>query len=161
MAPNIGISDDNRQAAAEILGRLLADEYVLYTKARNFHWNVVGPQFAQLHAFFEQQYEKLEAVIDEVAERVRSLGLPAPGTLAEFTKATRLTEQPGEHPAADVMIERLLADHEAIVREVRRDICTCAERLGDVGTSDFLTGVLEGHENMAWMLRAHLEGRRR
>ena len=157
MKPNIGITDDNRQGAAQILVRLLADEYVLYTKTRNYHWNVVGPQFNDLHRFFETQYEALDDVVDEVAERIRSLGAPSPGTLAEFSEQARLKEQPGKQPDARTMLENLLGDHEALIRTLRVDLQTAADRLSDMGTSDFLTGLMEKHEKMAWMLRAFSE----
>jgi starvation-inducible DNA-binding protein len=153
MNPNLGIPDGDRQAVAASLNTLLADEYVLYTKTRNYHWNVVGPQFNDLHRFFQTQYEALDEIVDDVAERVRTLGGRAAGTLEEFRKAARLPEQPGEAPAAREMLAALLADHEALVRTLRTDLETAARR-GDAGTSDFLTGLMEKHEKMAWMLRA-------
>src|SRR6266850_3763678 len=119
MTLNIGISESNRDSIVKILNAVLADEYVLYTKTRNYHWNVVGPQFNDLHKFFEAQYEAVDGIVDEVAERARSLGGRAWGTLAEFAKATRLREEPGEAPSAKDMLARLLADHEAIVRVLR------------------------------------------
>jgi starvation-inducible DNA-binding protein len=154
MTPNIDIPDNDRKAVVEILNRLLSDEYVLLTKTRNYHWNVTGPQFSELHAFFESQYDALNEVVDEVAERARQLGGRAFGTLAEFAKAARLTEQPGGAPAARDMLASLLADHETVIRSLRGDIGPVADRYQDVGTSDFLTGLLEKHEKMAWMLRA-------
>jgi starvation-inducible DNA-binding protein len=154
MTPNIDIADNDRKAVVEILNRLLSDEYVLLTKTRNYHWNVTGPQFNDLHTFFESQYDALNEVVDEVAERARQLGGRAFGTLAEFAKAARLTEQPGEAPAARDMLASLLADHETVIRGLRGDIGPVADRYKDVGTSDFLTGLLEKHEKMAWMLRA-------
>jgi starvation-inducible DNA-binding protein len=154
MKPNLGIADDHRESVVRILNTLLADEYVLYTKTRNYHWNVVGPQFNDLHKFFESQYEAIDAAIDEVAERARTLGGHAQGTLAEFTKQARLKEQPGEYPEARAMIADLLADHEALIRQLRRDVEATATTHQDVGTSDFLTGLMEKHEKMAWMLRA-------
>ncbi|MBI2962406.1 MAG: DNA starvation/stationary phase protection protein [Deltaproteobacteria bacterium] len=153
---DIGIGDEQRKAVVEILSALLADEYVLYTKTRNYHWNVVGPQFNELHKFFEAQYEQLEGVVDEVAERSRSLGGRAIGTLAEFVRRARLKEPAGDPPDARGMIAALLADHEALARTLRGDLQACAERFGDAGTSDFLTGLLEQHEKMAWMLRSFL-----
>ncbi|MGH7277398.1 MAG: Dps family protein [Candidatus Rokuibacteriota bacterium] len=158
MNPNIGIADEHRRAVADALAVLLADEYVLYTKTRNYHWNVTGPQFNDFHTFFEAQYEELSDVVDEVAERARILGQPALGTLAEFTQRTRLKESPGTYPPAREMIASLLADHEAVVRQLRTDLEAAADPHGDMGTSDFLTGLLEKHEKMAWMLRAHLQG---
>ena len=154
MTPNIDIPDKERKAVVDILNRLLSDEYVLYTKTRNYHWNVTGPQFNDLHKFFEAQYEELNDVVDDVAERARQLGGRAFGTLAEFTKSARLTEQPGTAPAAKEMLATLLADHEAIIRALRGAIGPVTDQHTDVGTADFLTGLLEKHEKMAWMLRA-------
>lgn len=156
MTPNIDIGDKDRQAVVDMLNRLLSDEYVLYTKTRNYHWNVTGPQFNDLHKFFEGQYEELNEIVDEVAERARQLGGRAYGSLAEFAKSARLVEEPGATPAAREMVATLLADHEAVIRTLRADIGPVAERYKDVGTSDFLTGLLEKHEKMAWMLRAFL-----
>jgi len=156
MNANIDIPDNDRKAVVEILNRLLSDEYVLLTKTRNYHWNVIGPQFNDLHKFFEAQYDELNEFVDEVAERARQLGGRAFGSLAEFAKTARLVEQPGASPAATEMIRALLADHESVIRVLRADIGPVAEQLKDVGTSDFLTGLLEKHEKMAWMLRAFL-----
>lgn len=157
MTPNLGISESNREQTVKILNALLADEYVLYTKTRNYHWNVVGPQFNDLHKFFEGQYEALNEVVDDVAERARSLGGKAYGTLAEFSQHTRLKEQPGKQPPALTMVATLQADHEAMVRTLRADLATVMEKHNDAGTSDFLTGLMEKHEEMAWMLRSFNE----
>ncbi len=154
MKPNIGLSESNRDGVVKLLIPLLADEYLLYTKTRNYHWNVVGPQFNDLHKFFEVQYEELDGFVDEVAERIRQLGALSPGTLAEFTKASRLKEHPGQHPAAKGMIAALLADHEAVIKTLRSDLTTAQDKLSDAGTCDFLTGLMEKHEKMSWMLRA-------
>jgi starvation-inducible DNA-binding protein len=159
MVVNIGLNQRQRQAVGEILSRLLADEYVLYTKTRNYHWNVVGPQFNDLHKFFEAQYEALEDFIDDVAERARTLGGHAVATLAEFEQLTRLKEHPGRYPAARDMLKNLLADHEAVIQTLRHDVDIVMEQHRDAGTSDFLTGLMERHEKMAWMLRSFLEGR--
>jgi starvation-inducible DNA-binding protein len=159
VAINIGLSQQQRQGVVEILSRLLADEYLLYTKTRNYHWNVVGPQFNDLHKFFEGQYEAIDEFIDDVAERARTLGAPAVGTLAEFKQLGRIKEQPGRRPAARQMLQDLLADHEALVQILREDLQTAMDKHGDAGTSDFLTGLMERHEKMAWMLRAFLEGK--
>ena len=153
---NIGLNPEQRDGVVAVLGTLLADEYVLYTKTRNYHWNVVGPQFNDLHKFFEAQYEALDEVIDEVAERARSLGGRALGTLAEFVKLSRVKEEPGKAPDARTMLATLLADHEQLVRTLRADLQTVADKHGDMGTSDFLTGLMEKHEKMAWMLRAFM-----
>jgi starvation-inducible DNA-binding protein len=157
MRPEIGLTDEQRDGVIQILNTLLSDEYVLYTKTRNYHWNVVGPQFNDLHKFFEEQYTKLNEIVDEVAERARTLGGAAVGTLTEFSQRTRLAEQPGQYPSARDMITHLLTDHQAIIRNLRNDVETCAE-YHDMGTNDFLTGLMEQHEKMAWMLRAYLEG---
>ena len=157
MKPAIGLSDTNRNGVLKLLAPLLADEYVLYTKTRNYHWNVVGPQFNDLHKFFEGQYEALNEVVDDVAERARSLGGKAFGTLAEFSQHSRLKEQPGQQPVALAMVSNLLADHEAMVRTLREDLAVVMDKYADAGTSDFLTGLLEKHEKMAWMLRAYNE----
>ncbi len=159
MPLNIGLPDERRNAVVKILGALLADEYVLYTKTRNYHWNVVGPQFNDLHKFFEAQYEALDDVVDDVAERARSLGGRAVGTLAEFLQLTRLKEHAREQPGARDMITDLLGDHETVIRVLRRDLETVVEKHQDAGTSDFLTGLMERHEKMAWMLRSFLEGK--
>jgi starvation-inducible DNA-binding protein len=155
---NIGLSEQQRDGVVKILNSLLSDEYLLYTKTRNYHWNVLGPQFNDLHKFFEEQYTELTEVVDDVAERARSLGGWAFGTLQEFAQHTRLKEHPGHYPNAREMIGNLLADHETIIRQLRMDLETCAERYHDMGTNDFLTGLMEKHEKMAWMLRSFLEG---
>jgi starvation-inducible DNA-binding protein len=159
MALNIGLSDRQRDAVVAILNTLLADEYLLYTKTRNYHWNVVGQRFNDLHKFFEAQYGELNDIVDEVAERARALGGHAMGTLTEFLKQTRLKEEAGVYPDDRGMIADLLADHEAIIRHLRVDLEACADKYQDMGTTDFLTGLMERHEKMAWMLRAFLEGR--
>lgn len=151
---NIGIGDKNREAVVSFLNRLLSDEYVLYTKTRNYHWNVKGPEFSELHKFFESQYEELDEIIDETAERARALGGDSLGTLEEFLAHTRLEESPGDYPDAKKMIINLLADHETLIRQLREDLEASADTYRDMGTSDFLTGLMERHEKMAWMLRS-------
>jgi starvation-inducible DNA-binding protein len=158
MQPNIGLTDAQREGVMGILNTLLADEYLLYTKTRNYHWHVVGPQFNDLHKFFEEQYNELNTIVDDVAERVRNLGGKALGTLAEFAQQTRLKEEPGHYPPARDMLNTLLGNHEAVIRQLRVDVETCANTYHDMGTNDFLTGLMEQHEKMAWMLRAFLEG---
>ncbi len=157
MKTNIGLSEKSRQGCAAILNAVLSDEYVLYTKTRNYHWNVTGSDFSELHKFFESQYEELDDIVDEVAERARSLGGRSFGTLAEFLKGTSLQEAPGRYPAAGAMIRNLMTDHEAIIVRLRTNVETCATKYTDAGTADFLTGIMEQHEKMAWMLRAYLE----
>jgi starvation-inducible DNA-binding protein len=157
MKLNIGLNDQQREGVAQILNALLADEYVLYTKTRNHHWNITGPHFSTLHALFQTQYEELDDIIDEVAERVRALGGPAAGTLTEFLKLARLKEHSGQKLNAQEMIAALLADHEAVIRQLRSDLDACVSKHGDTGTSDFLTGLMEKHEKTGWMLRSTLE----
>jgi starvation-inducible DNA-binding protein len=155
--PNIGITDSARTALARMLNARLADVFVLYTKTRNYHWNVTGMHFHALHVFFETQYDQLDEAMDEIAERVRQLGGISAGTLDEFQKLTSLREAPGQVPSDREMIANLLNDHEAVIRQLREDIDSAAQDFGDLGTSDFLTGLMEDHEKMAWMLRAFLE----
>jgi starvation-inducible DNA-binding protein len=143
----------------EILTDLLADEYVLYTKTRNHYWNTVGPQFNDLHEFFEKQYQELNGEVDDIAERIRALGGPVVGTLAEFVERTRLKEHPGHYPETQAMLTDLLADYEPLIRQLHVDLETCAEEYHDMGTNDFLIGLMERHEKMAWMLRSFLDGK--
>jgi starvation-inducible DNA-binding protein len=154
MKADIGLAEDQRQSTTTLLSRLLADEYVLYTKTRNYHWNVVGPEFHALHKFFEDQYSQLNKRVDDIAERIRALGFNAIGTLAECLEHTRLAERPGQYPPAAEMLADLAADHATIIRQLRKDIEVCEEQHHDIGTTDFLTTLLEQHEKMAWMLRA-------
>jgi starvation-inducible DNA-binding protein len=156
MKPNIGLTDKQRSAVVDILNAVLADEFVLYVKTRNFHWNVVGTDFGELHKFFEQQYEALDEVVDEVAERARALGGEAAGSLKAFLAATRLREHQGRRPDAAAMLKQLLVDHEAVISQLRKDVAACSE-LGDEGTTDYLTGLMEQHEKMTWMIRSYLE----
>jgi starvation-inducible DNA-binding protein len=153
---NIDIADSNRKKVAERLNLLLANEYVLYTKTLKFHWNVVGPFFGPLHALFQKQYEQLLDIVDEVAERVRALDHMSHGTLKEFAANTTLPEEPGKNPDSAAMIRLLLEDHEAIIRQIRKDIDYVTE-LQDMGTNNFLSELIETHEKTAWMLRAHLQ----
>lgn len=158
MKPNIGIKDSDHHSVVGILNNLLSDEYLLYTKTRKFHWNVLGPRFNDLHKFFKALYEQLDDIIDDVAERARALGGPAYGTLAEFTRNARLKETPGKNPDEDGMLKELLNDHEVIIRALRGDLEDCAGKFHDAGTSDFLTGLMEKHEKTAWMIRAFISG---
>lgn len=157
MKLNIQLTEKSRGGAVAILNALLADEFVLGARTRNCHWNVTGPHFHDLHKLFGSQYEALDETMDDVAERARSLGGHAVGTLAEFLKLARLKEQPGNYPNASKMTAELLAGHEAVIRQLRTDVVACGDKIGDAGTADFLTGLMEQHEKMAWMLRAVLE----
>lgn len=151
----IGLKETARAKVLALLDLVLADEYVLYTKTRNFHWNVVGPRFNDMHKFFEAQYDILNGHVDDVAERSRALGGRALGSLKEFLAAARLKESVGRTMKDQLMLAELLRDHEELIRTLRADVDETA-RLGDAGTADFLTGLLETHEKMAWMLRSFL-----
>ncbi len=153
---NTGINEHSRKGSSDILNNILADEFVLYTKTRKYHWNVTGMQFKALHEMFEEHYGDLEVKIDDVAERIRSLALFAPGSLKEFSALTRLKEEPTGNISAEEMIVQLVNDHETIIKELRVDIVKCEEEFNDVGTGDFLTALLVDHEKMAWMLRSYL-----
>lgn len=155
---NLGIEERSLAGVVVILNKLLADEFLLYVKTRNFHWNVTGPHFHDLHKLFETQYEELNTIVDDVAERARSMGGVASGSMAEFLKLTRLKEQAGQLLADQKMIKSLLDDHETIIRTLRDDLETCANKYNDAGTADFLTGIMEQHEKTAWMLRATVKG---
>ncbi|QHS62919.1 Dps family protein [Chitinophaga agri] len=155
MNTNIGITEANRQAVANQLAKLLADEFVLYTKTRNAHWNVEGPDFHSMHLFFESQYNQLDEIMDSVAERIRTLGHYAPATLKSFLSLTHLTEYSERDNDSLGFIKELLGDHESIIEFIRGNIEPFANTYKDAGTSDYITGLLEEHEKMAWMLRAH------
>jgi len=152
---NIGISNANRSAIAAELQLLLADENLLYIKTRNFHWNVEGMEFGILHKFFEEQYGELAEMIDAVAERIRKIGHLAMGSMRQYLDKTRLKEEVGQISAV-AMLKMLLADHEAIIRTTRDAIDKIDDKYEDAGTADFLTGIMEQHEKMAWMIRAHV-----
>lgn len=157
MNASIGISPANLQAVASEMSKLLADEFVLYAKTRNAHWNVEGPDFHAKHIFFEQQYEQLDEIMDSVAERIRQLGHYAPATLKGFLQLTHLTEKLEQKNDSLDYIKELLTDHENIIIFLRGNIGPFGDEYGDAGTSDFITGLVETHEKMAWMLRAHLK----
>ncbi|MFD2301097.1 Dps family protein [Paracidovorax citrulli] len=153
---NIGISDKDRAAIAQGLSRLLADTYTLYLTTHNFHWNVTGPMFNSLHTMFMEQYTELWNAVDPVAERIRSLGHPAPGSYAEFGRLTSLADVPGTPPAALDMVRILVEGHEAVARTAR-DLFPVADKASDEPTADLLTQRLTVHEQTAWMLRSLLE----
>lgn len=151
----IGLSQDVREKVAIMLSQLLADQHVLYVKLRNYHWNVTGMAFKPLHDLFQEQYQELEVFIDDTAERIRSLGFFSIGTMEEFRKQSRLVETDHLDGDAQKMVENLLNDQEAIIQIIRHN-ANEAEELGDMGNNDFLIALMEAHEKMAWMLRAHL-----
>ena len=154
--PNIGLEKESMTKANELLNAYLADLHVLYIKTRKYHWNVAGPSFKEYHEFFEEQYKQLEEFIDLVAERIRTLGGRPLSTMGDFIKETSLEEDHSGEVKTRDMFERLLADHEQMARELRDDVATCDDDLDDAGTADFLTGLMEEHEKMAWMLRKYL-----
>ena len=155
MKPNIGITEKNLLAVTGILSNVLADAMVLYSKTRKFHWNVKGESFMELHKLFEGQYKQLEEAIDEIAERINKLGMPVIGTLKEFLQLSSLKETPGKYPDKNGMLKELLADHEAVIKALRKNIDDCDEKYKDAGTTDFLTGLMQGHETIAWTLRRY------
>lgn len=151
---NIGIVEANKQAVATELNQLLSDEFVLYTKTRKFHWNVEGAQFHDLHLFFEKQYTQIETIIDEVAERIRKIGHYALGSMKHYLEEASLLENMDQENTAATMLSELLEDHETIIRRLRADIEKFQDKYKDAGSADFVTGLIEQHETMAWMLRA-------
>ena len=153
----IGIKKENRKAVSEMLCKLLADEHVLYIKTRNAHWNIEGMDFHAQHVFLEEQYQKLEGIIDQVAERIRMLGFYAPGTMQTFLKLTHLKESEPEVHSSEGFYTILLADHGSIIDFIRKSISDNAEEHNDQGTADFITGLMQTHEQMAWMMRASLK----
>lgn len=155
MKPNIGITPENRLAVADQLSKLLADEFVLYIKTKNAHWNIEGPDFHSMHIFFEGQYQQLDELTDSVAERIRKIGHYAPATLTQLLQLTHLTEKSNSDNDSLGFIKELLEDHEIIIDFLRGNITPFAEVYKDLGTSDYITGLLEQHEQMAWMLRSH------
>lgn len=140
-----------------ILKKLLANEFVLYTKTRKAHWNVYGPNFYSLHKFFEVVYQELDEIVDSVAERIRTLGDFATGTLEEFKTTSVLAEIPGSHEKAPELIKQLLTDNETIIAFLKENIVVVQNEYNDLGTTDFLTGILQQHEKTCWMLRVQLE----
>jgi starvation-inducible DNA-binding protein len=153
--PDIGLNEQIREEVAQMLNKLLADEYLLYTKTLYYHWNVYGPFFGDLHKFFGEIYKQLLCFIDMTAERVRALGYKADGTLQEFTAKTQLKEDPKNIPAHPIMLRNLLNDHETIIKMIRAGIDKTAE-LNDMGTNNFLCDLITKYEKTAWMLRSYL-----
>ncbi|WP_420911680.1 Dps family protein [Rippkaea orientalis] len=154
MPINIGIEEHDRSEIAQGLSHLLADTYTLYLKTHNFHWNVTGPMFQTLHLMFEQQYNELALAVDLIAERIRALGFPAPGTYKEFVELSSIREEEGV-PSAQEMIRKLVEGQEAVV-PTARSIFPAVERSHDEPTADLLTQRMQVHEKTAWMLRSLL-----
>ncbi len=156
MKPEIGINKKDLSDSITMLSIVLADEMTLYIKTRKFHWNVAGESFMELHKLFQAQYTELEETIDEIAERINKLGGKTIGTMKEFVALTRLKESPNKYPEQKDMMKELLHDHDSVIGLLREDIEACAKKSNDVGTVDFLTGVLQQHETTAWILRRYL-----
>lgn len=156
MELNIGIDTEDRETIAAGLARLLADSYSLYLKTHNYHWNVEGPLFNTLHLMFETQYTELATAVDEIAERIRALGVKAPGSYSAFAKLAAVTEASGDETAED-MIRELVIAQETVTRTAR-EVLPSAERVSDEPTADLLTQRMQIHEKNAWMLRSMLAG---
>lgn len=155
MKINIGIEKDTRKDIADALSKVLADSYTTYLQTHNYHWNVTGPMFQTLHLMFEGQYTELAIAVDDLAERIRQLGFPAPGTYKQFQELSVIKEDDGV-PAATDMIRNLLTSNEAVAR-TSREAFIIAEKANDQPTCDLLTQRMQVHEKTAWMLRSMLE----
>lgn len=154
-AINIGLTEKDRRKIADSLSHFLADSYTLYLKTHNFHWNVTGPMFQTLHVMFEEHYTELALAVDTIAERIRALGHPAPGTYKAFAKLASIEMEEGV-PKAQEMIRSLVKGHEAVAKTAR-SVFPAAEEANDQPTADLLTQRLQVHEKTAWMLRSLLE----
>ena len=155
MQINIGIAENDRKEIAGGLAKLLADSYTLYLKTHNFHWNVTGPMFQTLHLMFETQYTELALAVDLIAERIRALGFPAPGSYLEFGQLSSIREENDGVPKAEEMIRRLVEGQEAVTRTAR-SIFPIVDKSHDEPTADLLTQRMQIHEKNAWMLRSLL-----
>ena len=155
MSINIGITEAQRKTIAEGLSKVLADSYTLYLKTHKFHWNVEGSRFRTLHLMFEEQYNELAGAVDEIAERIRALGFPAPGSYSEFSALTEIKENTGK-PDALTMIRELVEGQETVVRTCRA-LFPAVDEAHDEATADLLTNRMQIHEKAAWMLRVQLE----
>lgn len=155
MSINIGIKETDRKEIAENLSKLLADSYTLYLKTHNFHWNVKGPMFQTLHLMFETQYTELATAVDLIAERIRALDFPAPGTYKDYARLSSIKETDGVPPAKE-MIQLLVEAQEAVIRTARAAF-PAVEKAGDEASADLLTQRIQLHEKTAWMLRSLLE----
>lgn len=154
MKPDIGISETHRQLVAVSLNELLADEVLLYIQTRNYHWNIEGANFNELHLFFEKQYTELDDIMDAVAERIRMIGHYTEARVADYLKLTHLVEQPYTN-AQQEQLKNLLSSQETIIKNLRRLINDFSETHKDIGSSDFVTQLLGRHEKMAWMIRSY------
>ena len=157
MNPNIDISENNLKDVAARLNTLLADEYVLYSKTHKAHGSIKGKNINELHDFFEDQYEALRKIINDTAEKVRTIGHCDQGSLKGFLKVVRLNEESDSSSDEHFIIQKLLEDHESVIRSIGKDIDIIADDYEDLGTALFSTGIMEHHEKMAWMLRSYLQ----
>lgn len=155
---NIGLTESQRRSVIDLLNHDLADVYLLLIKTRKYHWDVVGPQFRTLHELWQEQYEMLSNHVDDIAERIRTLGGYPLGTAEGFLRYASLKEHPNDLPNATEMVRRLATDYEHVIRNLRGHINQSSEAYNDEGTADFLTGLMEAYEEAAWMLRSFLEG---
>ena len=153
---NIGIPENHSREVALQLNKILADEFVLYAKTRNYHWNVEGSNFMELHKFYESQYEQLDDIIDDVAERIRAIEHYAEARLTDYLQLTDLVEQEYTTKQSE-QLQNLLNDHETIIKSLRNLIPLFSDTHKDLGTADFVTGLMEQHEKMAWFLRSYLK----
>lgn len=156
MEAKLGIKKEYLNEVASSLSILLADEFIVYMKTRNAHWNVEGRDFHSMHQFFEDQYEKLDVIMDSVAERIRMLGHYAPATVKTLSSLTHLSEASRQANDSMGFITELLNDHESIIKVLRVNVNRYANEFHDIGSSDFITSLMEDHEKIAWELRSHL-----
>lgn len=156
MKANIGIKEKSRQYIANELSKILADESVLYLKTKNAHWNVEGADFYDMHKFFEVQFKELDTIIDSVAERIRTIGHYAVATMTSYLSITQLSEKTREKNDSHGFIKELLCDHETIAIKLREQLTAFADVHKDAGSADFIIGLMQQHEKMAWFLRSHL-----
>ena len=154
---NIGITDQNREKIADQLAKILADEFVLYSKTLNAHWNVEGPDFHPVHLYLETLYQQQQKIVDTVAEKIRAIGHYVPGQLNKYLELTHLSESSPEKNDSQTYFAELLVDHESIIVFLRENIKPIADKLKGEGISDYITGLMELHEKTAWMLRSHLK----
>jgi starvation-inducible DNA-binding protein len=156
MKPEIGITEKHLTSNVALLSTILSDEMTLYVKTRKSHWNVSGESFMELHKLYETQYKQMEEFIDEIAERIGKLGGRTIGTMDEFSKLATIKEHPGKYSSSKETLLELLKDHETVIVELRKAVDECDEKNKDAGTVDFLTGLMEEHETMAWVLRRYV-----
>ncbi|QNK77121.1 MULTISPECIES: Dps family protein [Winogradskyella] len=155
--PNIGITDQNRKAIANQLSKILADEFVLYSKILKFHWNIEGPDFHTVHIYLETLYHEQQTIVDNVAEKIRMLGHYVPATLQDYLDLTHLTEETKGGNDSQSIFAELLEDHESIIVSLREEIEPISDKWKAEGIGDYITGLMEQHQKTAWMLRSHLK----